>query len=258
MPEYTKVRLLGAGAHGKCYLARDETGKKVVIKQTDMRHLDEYEMTNAVLEGKLLEAFRHPYIIRFLDVYRTLTGKLCIVMENAGAGDLATRIVNQKGVRIPEDQIIDWFIQLALAVKHVHDRKVIHRDIKSQNIFMTESGQIKLGDFGIARTLDYTGQMATTCVGSPLYLSPEIVIGNPYNFKSDIWSMGVVLYEMCELKVPFNAQSLTGLVVKIAKGNFEPMDDFYSLSMYNLVLMCLSMDPNDRPNINTILQLPML
>ena len=258
MPQYTKVRLLGQGAHGKCYLARDEQGKKVVIKQTDMRHLDEDEKMNAVLEGKLLEAFRHPYIIQFHEVYRTQTGKLCIVMDNAGAGDLKTRLTAQNGARIPEEQIIDWFVQIALAVKHVHDRKVLHRDIKSQNIFMTETGQIKLGDFGIARTLDRTSEMADSVVGSPLYLSPEIVMAKPYNFKSDIWSMGVVLYEMCELKVPFMSNSIQGLVVKIAEGDFEPIDEFYSVSMNNLVNMCLEMDPNDRPNINTILRLPFI
>jgi len=123
---------------------------------------------------------------------------------------------------------------------------------------MTETGQIKLGDFGIARTLDRTSEMADSVVGSPLYLSPEIVMAKPYNFKSDIWSMGVVLYEMCELKVPFMSNSIQGLVVKIAEGDFEPIDEFYSVSMNNLVNMCLEMDPNDRPNINTILRLPFI
>ena len=258
MSHYTKIRLMGQGAHGKCYLARDNHGKKVVIKQTDMKHLTEDEKMNAVLEGKLLEAFKHPYIIRFHEVYRTQTGKLCIVMDSADQGDIKSKITNQNGARFQEEQIMDWFVQIALAVKHVHDRKVIHRDIKSQNIFIDETGQIKLGDFGIARTLDRTSEMAESVVGSPLYLSPEIVMAKPYNQKSDIWSLGVVLYEMCELKVPFIAASLPGLVVQIAKGEFEPIDEFYSVSMNNLVNMCLQVDPTARPNINTILKLPFI
>ena len=103
-----------------------------------------------------------------------------------------------------EDQILNWFTQICVALKHVHDRKILHRDIKSQNIFMTKSGLVKLGDFGIARVLSSTAEMAATVVGTPYYLSPEIVQSNTYGFKTDIWSIGVLLYEMCALRPPFN------------------------------------------------------
>jgi NIMA (never in mitosis gene a)-related kinase len=95
-----------------------------------------------------------------------------------------------------------------LALKHCHDRKILHRDLKSQNIFLTNKGMIKLGDFGIARVLSNTKSRAKTIVGTPYYLSPEIIESQPYNFKSDIWSLGVLLYEMCALAPPFNATSL--------------------------------------------------
>lgn len=103
-----------------------------------------------------------------------------------------------------EDQILYWFTQICLALKHCHDRKILHRDIKAQNVFLMKNGMIKLGDFGIARVLQSTTEMAATVVGTPYYLSPEIVQSNTYDFKTDIWSIGVLLYEMCALRPPFN------------------------------------------------------
>ena len=91
---------------------------------------------------------------------------------------------------MPENQILDWFVQMALAIKHIHDHKILHRDLKTQNIFMNKSGQIKLGDFGIARVLQHTSDCAKTAIGTPYYLSPEICQEIPYNQKSDVWSLG--------------------------------------------------------------------
>ena len=93
-------------------------------------------------------------------------------------------------------------------MKHVHDRKILHRDIKCQNVFVCKNGCIKLGDFGIARVLRNTMEVAKSMVGTPYYLSPEIIEGRPYSFKSDIWSLGVMLYEMCALRPPFEGSSM--------------------------------------------------
>jgi len=103
-----------------------------------------------------------------------------------------------------EALILNWFTQICLAIKHCHDRKILHRDLKAQNIFLTENDIVKLGDFGIAKVLKNTVEHAVTIVGTPYYLSPEIIQNTPYSFKSDIWSLGVLLYEMCALKPPFN------------------------------------------------------
>lgn len=107
-----------------------------------------------------------------------------------------------------EDLVLSWFTQICLALKHCHDRKILHRDLKSQNIFLTKKNIVKLGDFGIARVLSNTGSKAKTVVGTPYYLSPEIIESHPYSFKSDVWSLGVLLFEMCALQPPFNATSL--------------------------------------------------
>ena len=93
-------------------------------------------------------------------------------------------------------------------MKHIHDRKVIHRDLKGQNIFLTKKGIVKIGDFGIAKVLMNTMQKAKTVVGTPYYLSPEVVQSNAYSYSTDIWSMGVILYEMVMQKPPFDGGSL--------------------------------------------------
>jgi len=99
-------------------------------------------------------------------------------MDYADGGDLAQKISLRKGKGyFKEHQILDYFVQICLAMKHIHDRKVLHRDLKSQNIFLTKGNLVKLGDFGIAKMLNTTNQMVKTMVGTPYYLSPELVGG---------------------------------------------------------------------------------
>lgn len=153
---------------------------------------------------------------------------------------------------------MDWFTQICLALKHIHDKKILHRDLKSQNIFLTKNGLVKLGDFGIAKCLSYTLEKAKTVVGTPYYLSPEIVENKPYSFKSDIWSLGVLLYEMVCLKMPFDASSLPMLYVKIIRGAYNPIPNFFSKELRSLIGYLLTVDSEKRPSINQILKLPYL
>ena len=153
-----------------------------------------------------------------------------------------------------EDQILDWFVQMALAIKHIHDRKILHRDLKTQNIFMTQSGQIKIGDFGIARVLQHTYDCAQTAIGTPYYLSPEICQEKPYNQKSDIWSLGCILYEMVTLRHAFDANSMKGLVLKILRGNYPAIPSMYSQDLKDLVADMLVKDPAKRPSMRKILE----
>lgn len=129
------------------------------------------------------------------------------------------------------------FVQLCLALKHVHDRKILHRDLKSQNIFLMKNGMIKLGDFGIARVLKHTTEMARTAIGTPYYLSPEICENQPYNNKSDIWSLGCILYEIMTLKHAFEAGNMKGLVMKILRGHYPPVPSFYSADLKKLIAL---------------------
>jgi NIMA (never in mitosis gene a)-related kinase len=157
------------------------------------------------------------------------------------------------GKYFPEKQILDWFTQMALAIKHCHDKKILHRDLKSQNIFLTSKNFVKLGDFGIAKVLEHTMDKANTVIGTPYYLSPEIIQGKPYNLSSDIWSLGIILYEMCALKPPFNANSLSELGQKIVKCAYPPIPAHYSKELKQLVSQLLVFEPAKRPNINQVL-----
>jgi NIMA (never in mitosis gene a)-related kinase len=150
---------------------------------------------------------------------------------------------------------MDWFTQICLAIKHIHDKKILHRDLKSQNIFLTKNGLIKLGDFGIAKCLNFTLDKAKTIVGTPFYLSPEIIENKPYSFKSDIWSLGVLLYEMVCLKMPFDATSLPMLYMKIVKGMYNSIPGHYSKDLKNLIKLLLNVNVEKRLSIKEILKL---
>uniref|UniRef100_A0A8C3KRD4 non-specific serine/threonine protein kinase n=1 Tax=Calidris pygmaea TaxID=425635 RepID=A0A8C3KRD4_9CHAR len=185
--------------------------------------------------------------------------KLYIVMEYCDGGDLMKRINMQHGVLFDEDQILSWFVQISLGLKHIHDKKILHRDVKAQNIFLSNNGKVaKLGDFGIARQLNSTTEFAHTCVGTPYYLSPEICENRPYNNKTDIWSLGCVLYELCALKHPFEGNSLHQLVLKICRGRFHPVSPNYSYDLRILISQLFKISPRDRPSINSILRKPFL
>ncbi len=142
---------------------------------------------------------------------------------------------------------------MALALKHCHDRKILHRDLKAQNIFLTAKNYVKLGDFGIAKVLEHTMDQASTVVGTPYYLSPEMIQSRPYSYESDVWSLGVLLYEMCALRPPFDAGSLAELAQKIVRGTYLPLPSHFSSSMKSLVGQMLCLDPEKRPSVNQIL-----
>eukprot|EP00743_Colponemidia_sp_Colp-15_P005146 GILK01005539.1.p1 GENE.GILK01005539.1~~GILK01005539.1.p1 ORF type:complete len:649 (+),score=122.95 GILK01005539.1:53-1999(+) len=255
MDKYQRVKLLGKGSYGKAYLVQCKTDDSLcVVKQMDIGLMSEKDRKDTLKEARVLASMDHPNIITFREVFQSRSReKLFIVMDYADGGDLYQRIKERAGRFFPEPQILDWFVQICLAMKHVHDRKVLHRDLKTQNIFLTSSNMIKLGDFGISRVLEQTKDFARTLVGTPYYLSPEIIEEKPYSFKSDTWSLGIVLYEMATLKHPFDATSLHFLALKIVRGVYPPIPAHYSPQLRNLIDLMLSKDPDRRPSVNEIL-----
>ena len=255
--KYKELKLLGEGSYGTAILVRSTQDKSLaVIKQIDLTKLTPEKRQIAFQEGKILETFEHPNIIHFREFYFD-KNFVYIVMDYADGGDLSIKIKQQreKNLFFQEDLILNWFTQICLAIKHIHDRKILHRDIKSQNIFLTKEGLVKLGDFGIAKCLDTTLDKAKTLIGTPYYLSPEIINDQPYDFSSDIWALGVLLYEMCDLKMPFEAKNLPQLYMKIANGNYPPLSNKnLSKDLKNLVNCLLNVDCKMRPNIHEILK----
>ena len=131
----------------------------------------------------------------------------------------------------------------------------MHRDIKLTNIFLTGNNTIKLGDFGISRVLESTQEAAMTVVGTPYYMSPEVCESKPYTFKSDVWALGCVLYELCTLEHPFQADNLLGLVYKIVREEPKPIQDVYSQELHDIVNLLLTKDVNLRPTIQQLLKI---
>lgn len=251
---YKKIKLLGQGSFGKAYLAEDlSNNKMVVLKQIDLARMRESEKRDAYKEAEILKHLNHPNVVEVIDVFKTESGKLWIIMEYADGGDLEKKLKSRNGRHFSEGSILQWFTEVCLAVKHIHDRKIIHRDLKLQNIFLTRHGQVKLGDFGIARVLCHTREIARTVVGTPYYISPEIINNNPYSFETDIWSLGVILYELCCLSPPFQAKSLNFLALKIVKGQYKLPPSIYSKELHGLIASLLQVNPRNRPKINDLL-----
>lgn len=136
-----------------------------------------------------------------------------------------------------------------MTLEYIHGRKILHWDIKLSNIFLTGNNTVKLGDFGISKILETTQDVAGTVVGTPYYMSPEVCESKPYTYKSDVWSLGVVLYELCALDRPFMADNLLGLVYKIVSETPKPIPEIYSEDLQEIVTLCLTKDASKRPNI---------
>ena len=176
---YANVKVIGRGSFGTAYLVRRKADSFLyVMKKLALEQLGQKERAEAMNECAVLMKLRnHPNIVRVAEHFVD-DGKLCIVMEYADGGDLAKRIEVQAASKSPfrEEQVLDWFVQICLALKHAHDRKILHRDLKPQNIFLTSKNKVRLGDFGISKVLSNTLSVASTCVGTPLYLAPELCL----------------------------------------------------------------------------------
>uniref|UniRef100_A0AAQ5ZC86 non-specific serine/threonine protein kinase n=1 Tax=Amphiprion ocellaris TaxID=80972 RepID=A0AAQ5ZC86_AMPOC len=258
MDKYEKVKKIGEGSFGKAILVKSKgDGHQYVIKEIGISGMSSKERQESRKEVAVLANMSHPNIVQYQESFEE-GGCLYIVMDYCEGGDLFKKINSQKGILFSEEQILDWFVQICLALKHVHDRKILHRDIKSQNIFLTKDGTVQLGDFGIARVLNSTVELARTCIGTPYYLSPEICENKPYNNKSDIWALGCVLYEMCTLKHAFEAGNMKNLVLKIIRGSYPPVSVHYSQELRSLLAQLFKRNPRERPSVSSILDKPFL
>ena len=259
--KYKVKKLLGEGSFGKAFLcSRDSDEDLCVIKQIKVEDMTKQEKDDVINESTILSKLDHPNIIKFFEFFESKTPQQTfnIVTEYADGGDLSEKIKEQNKTPFKESDILDYFTQICLALKHIHEKKIIHRDLKSGNVFLMKSGLVKLGDFGIAKTFKNTMDKAKTMVGTPYYLSPEIIQGKPYDNKSDIWSLGVLLYEMMTFKMPFEANTLPMLSMKIMRGNYTPPSSMYTKDLREIVSKCLMVDPSRRPSIREILKMPII
>ncbi|NXG83680.1 NEK3 kinase, partial [Stercorarius parasiticus] len=252
MEEYKVLKILGEGSFGRALLVHPRiSDQKYAVKEIRLP-MSSSDIENSRKEAILLAKMKHPNIVAYKESFEA-DGHLYIVMEYCDDGDLMQKIKHQGGNLFPEDTILHWFVQMCLGVKHIHDKRVLHRDIKSKNVFLTQSGKVKLGDFGSARLLAHPESYACTYIGTPYYVPPEIWESMPYNNKSDIWSLGCILYELCTLKHPFQANSWKHLILKICKGSYNPLPSHYSYELHYLIKQMFKRNPKNRPSASTIL-----
>lgn len=259
--KYDKKKLLGKGTFGEAWLVISRaSGKSYVMKEMCTGGWDEKEKELSMNEVNILASCNHVNIVRYAGAYivkKNLSSeRILIIMEFCDAGDLSIIIKNQKEkVKqfFKEEDVLIWFVQMVFGLQYIHKKNILHRDLKTQNIFVTSQNLIKIGDFGISKSLSHTLDLATTAIGTPHYLSPEICRRKPYNHKSDMWSLGCVLYEMCALELAFPADNFMSLVHAICKGQYKPVASHYSRKVADLVQVLLRPVPDRRPSAEMLL-----
>jgi len=256
---YSGMKKLGEGSFGMAVLVEDGEGAKCVCKMVKVGESSMRELLEARKEGRLLAHLQHPYIVR----YRTSFlegGWLCIVMDYCEGGTLADKIQRAaKGSStIAEAQVVRWVTQAVLALQYLHSKAVLHRDLKPGNLFLTKRDDLVMGDFGLSKVLDCTMACAKTLVGTPYYLSPEVIQDQPYSWPCDIWAMGCILFELCALKVPFESASLPKLAQKICFSKLPRLPSGYSAELQELCTHMMSRNPDERPCADEIIKRPLI
>jgi tRNA A-37 threonylcarbamoyl transferase component Bud32 len=258
--DYVILKPIGKGKFATVYRAKRVADQRpVALKKIHaFEELDEKKRVKCLKEVRLLQSLQHRHIISYMDSF-VCDGSLVIVSEWAEAGDLKRQIrkLRQKGARFHEHVIWKYFLQIAEALKHMHSRRVMHRDLKPANIFLTAEADVKVGDLGLGRHFSDETMEAFSKVGTPLYMSPEVLKGKGYGWKSDIWSLGCILYELATLRSPFKEPGLNlyGLFKKIGKGEFEPIPKMFSNDIRQLCNRMISLDVRNRPDADEVCKL---
>ena len=255
MNDFKMGKLIGKGAFGSVSLVTRKTdGKIYAMKRVNIGKLSNKEKESSLNEIRILASLSHPNIIGYKEAFfDQSTNTLNIVMEFADDGDLEKKIKNnlKKRLNFEENTIWNWIIQLLKGIKYLHDNRIMHRDLKCANIFLMKNGLLKLGDLNVSKFAKLG--MASTQTGTPYYCSPEIWKGKSYDYKSDIWSLGCIIYEICSLRPPFRGTSLNGLKNNVLNGHYLPIPSIYSNDISDLISKMIVIDPIKRASANDLL-----
>ena len=259
LADYVVEKAIGKGHFSVVHRAvRKSDHKRVALKKVQIFDMMDAKARDRCLkEVQLLQTLPpHPSIIAYLDAFID-SNELYIVFEWAEFGDLRRLLkrAQETNTQLQEPQVWRYFIQVCAGVSHMHNARVMHRDIKPANIFLAAGGCVKLGDLGLGRAFSSQTYEALSKVGTPLYMSPEVLDGRGYEWKSDVWSLGCLLYELACLRSPFKAagDSLYTLFKKISAGEYAALPSHFSSELSSLVASMIRIDPAKRPDVKATL-----
>jgi len=249
MEDFIIEKVLGKGSFGSVYLVRRKEDNKIyALKSVILEKLNKKEQQNSVNEVRILASVNHPNVIGYKEAFwDDKVSSLNIVMEYADDGDLQTKIgkMRKEGGMFQEKLIWSYSIQMIEGLKALHDKKIMHRDLKSANIFLVkDKHQCKLGDMNVSKVIKEKELLTQT--GTPYYASPEVWRDEPYSYKSDLWSIGCVIYELCALRPPFKGKDLDELFMNVCKGKVDRISHIYSDDLWKMILMLLQVDVEKR------------
>ena len=260
MNDFQIISKLGEGAYSTVFKVKRNIDQKIyALKKVKLLNLSEKEKENSLNEVRILASVKSNFVVSYKEAFfDEKDNTLCIVMEFADRGDLYQKIVqHKKSAKFFEESDI-WriFIQLVKGLKALHDLKILHRDMKSANVFLFSNGSAKLGDLNVSKVA--RRGLGYTQTGTPYYASPEVWKDKPYDHKSDVWSLGCVLYEMITLRPPFRAQDMEGLFNKVCKGQYSKIPERFSDDLFQVVQFLLQVNPTSRPSCEQILNHPVV
>ena len=256
LEDFEYGRVLGKGVFGSVLIVKRKEDKEIyAMKRVKIGGLTKKELENSFNEVRLLASLNHKNVIGYREAFYDQKSKtLNIVMEYADDGDLSTKIKQaiKKQIFFEESKIWSTLIQILEGLKYLHKSDIIHRDLKSANIFLTKKGGVKIGDLNVSKIIGKS--MAITQTGTPYYASPEIWNDHPYDYKCDIWSAGCIIYEMASLKMPFRGTSMQMLYNNVMKGDFDPIPSRYSKDLMEIIKLILIKNPKQRPSAEDLLK----
>ena len=256
LEDFEYGRVLGKGVFGSVLIVKRKEDKEIyAMKRVKIGGLTKKELENSFNEVRLLASLNHKNVIGYREAFYDQKSKtLNIVMEYADDGDLSTKIklAKKKQAFFEEAKIWSTLIQILEGLKYLHRSDIIHRDLKSANIFLTKKGLVKIGDLNVSKIIGKN--MAITQTGTPYYASPEIWNDHPYDYKCDIWSTGCIIYEMASLKMPFRGTSMQMLYNNVMKGDFDPIPSRYSKDLMEIIKLILIKNPRQRPSAEDLLK----